>query len=297
MKILVASTISDSLCADAYAVSASVLSACSAATVEIILKDNFSDVLSHAASSSINGIARNVNDFDTGYLLASSAALSGIWISWGHGSNSFTEINTPDNLVTNAIGVGWGINNSNSGSYGPALDFFVNIVPNESQACGYIAGKIGQILIDNPTYTFENARYLLRKNSSYFPNYHLTGGYGYVVTGSISSELIKYWKPNQPLSFSGNRINTTVNLSWSAQSDATQYNIFRKTNASDVFSSLTSISNASITSFVDNTIFNNLSYFYSMNSYNSVSQQTSISSNPLLSFVIFDKLKYQLLFS
>lgn len=186
MKILIASLPGQTGINDAIAVEAQVLAYCPTAVTEKVYYYSMADVVNYAVANDYNGIARNVSDFATSYAQAAIAAAAGIWISWGHGSVSHVLRSSPDHLVENAIGVGKGTSGVNAASYGPALDFFVDGALNESQACGAVAGRIGQLLIENPILSFDIVRYLLQKNSSAWPGASFDGGFGAVNLGAIA---------------------------------------------------------------------------------------------------------------
>jgi len=287
MKILVASVPSDG--GDGVSVCAQVKAYCPSATVIVNYFDYMPDAIRYATGSGFNGIARNASDFSTYYDWAATAASLGMWISWGHYSNSFIPVSNPPYLVTNAAGVGTGKNTlKNLGSYGPNLDFFVSGSPNESQACGAIAGRIGQILIDNPTWTFENARYFLRSVSNNFPNFVLTAGYGYVHLNNSNYKYIPYWTPIQPSGLTSVTYNTNITLNWNSQIDASWWNIY----SSIISSSSFALSTSSLNNYITITgLSANVNYYYYITAYNSISQQESLSTSYLNNMIfLLDKL-------
>ena len=279
MKILIASVSPDG--GDGVNVQAQVLAYCPTATTQIVYYNNMSDAVAYAIANGFNGIARNNGDFGSSYAQAAIAKAAGVWISWAHGANSHIYEALPNKLVDNAIGVGKGTNGVNAYSYGPSLDFFVNGAANESQACGAVAGRIAQILLDNPTWTFEQARYFLRKNSSNFPNLETDGGYGAVNLGALQYQFVPYWTPNVPTGLAGVRSsnNTSIALSWNAQVDAQSFILYRSPTVDGTFAQ---IAEASGTSYVDSGLDENSPYCYAIAGVNSQSEQEGSQCSPII---------------
>lgn len=270
MKILIASLPSDG--GDAELVQAKVLLYCPAATTEILREYSFTVVAAYAISHGFNAIARNVSDFKSDYLIAETTLKdAGVWVSWGHGGNSHIYVGNPPRLVDNAIGVGYGALGVNVGSYGPALDFFVNGIANESQACGAVAGRIGQILIDNPTWSFDNARYFLRKKSSFFPTWQSDGAYGAVSLTARDYVKLDYWTPAAPTA-TVVRNGTKAIVDVTPQSDADRFFVYRCDSWNGTYEEIGEVASGT---FEDSGLNNSSAYFYKVKSYNSSSQQFS----------------------
>ena len=274
MKIVIASLPGQGGIDDATAVQTQVLIFCPTATTTKVYYNNMSDAVSFAISNGYNGIARNVSDFGSSYTQAAIAKAGNVWISWGHGAGTHVLLANPPYLVENAVGVGKGTGGVNAMSYGAALDFFVDGALNESNACGAVAGRIGQILLDNPTYTFENARNLLRKNSSNWPAFETDGGYGAVNMGAVTPEKIDVWTPAVPADFTVVRSDTHIitTATWNPQADATTHRVYRSTTLDGIFQF---IGSTATNQYVDSGLDPVQTYCYEVSSYNSTSQQES----------------------
>lgn len=104
-----------------------------------------------------------------------------VGIVHAHGSNSHIRLSQPSGLdIICAVGAGDGDGN-NRNSYGPGLEFFNDEETTESYATARIAGIIGQLMIDHPTWNFHDARAALRQTASFYSTGWVEdGGYGAV---------------------------------------------------------------------------------------------------------------------
>ncbi len=147
-------------------------------------------------SRSTTGLSdsRNENEGDTAWTggevnsafsSAFSSAFGGgsiqVGIVHSLGSNSHVRDTDPSRLdIISAISAGDGSGNCDA-SYGPGLEFFHDDESTQSYSTARIAGIIGQLIVDHPSWSFHDARQALRQTASNYASGWLEdGGYGYV---------------------------------------------------------------------------------------------------------------------
>ena len=97
------------------------------------------------------------------------------------GSDSHVRDTDPSRLdIISACSAGDGSGNCDA-SYGTGLEFFHDEETTQSYATARIAGIIGQMMIDHPTWNFHDCRMALRQTASLYATAWVEdGGYGYV---------------------------------------------------------------------------------------------------------------------
>lgn len=175
MKIL----ISDTSGSHASSIESLILSECPLAETVIRLEDFNASVL-WSISNSVNIICRAVSDFSADSKADSDLAWSNnIGVVYSHGSDSHIEIDRGG--IGSACLVGYGNSTENLGSYGSDIDFYAN-TSSQSNATAIVAGLIGQILTNNPSWNFLDARHVVRQTSSGYSTtgWSIDGGFGLI---------------------------------------------------------------------------------------------------------------------
>jgi len=141
--------------------------------------DNGYDIISRSTTGLSD--SRNENEGDMAWA-------GTIGIVHAHGSNSHTELTDPSRLdVICAVAAGDG-NGECGTSYGNGLEFFDDEETTESYATARVAGKIAQLMTENPTWSFHDARMALRQTASYYDTgWVADGGYGNIDKSSASA--------------------------------------------------------------------------------------------------------------
>ena len=179
-----------------------ILEECPTATTEVRIESLASSVVYalangfHIISRSTTGLSdsRNENEGDTAYDGAEltdggfSSGFSfgfdsaGTWrvgIVHVHGSNSHVLDTDPSQLdVISSVSAGDGSGNCDA-SYGAGLEYFDDDETTQSNATARVAGVIAQILVNNPTWNFHDARQAIRQTASFYATgWVADGGYG-----------------------------------------------------------------------------------------------------------------------
>lgn len=185
MKILVSDMIGEQ--ANANACKAIIDAECPAATEVTTRLESLSASIAWAIangyeiiSRSTTGLndARNENEGDTAW---AGDEIIKVGIVHSLGSNSHIRDTDPSYLdIICSVSAGDGSGNCDA-SYGLGLEFFYNDETDQSYATARIAGIIGQMMIDHPTWNFHDCRMALRQTASlYATGWVEDGGYGYV---------------------------------------------------------------------------------------------------------------------
>ena len=166
-------------------------------------------------SRSTTGLNDSVNEYQ-----GQDAENNGIGIVYALGSNSHIRSTNPTDLDLISA-VSGGSSETIIASYGSGLEYFNPDESTQSYSTARTAGIIGQLLIDNPTWNFHDARQALRQTAHLYATGRIEdGGYGsqnkvnaaLVSTFNLSSPIRKtyvnasghvtfYWKNNPQSSF------------------------------------------------------------------------------------------------
>lgn len=114
------------------------------------------------------------------------------------GSNSHVRDTDPSYLdIISAIS-GGGAGNCVA-SYGPGLEFFHDDETTQSYSTARIAGIIGQMMIDHPSWNFHDCRMVLRQTASFYSiGWKEDGGYGAVdKTAATAVSTIAMFSPTR----------------------------------------------------------------------------------------------------
>ena len=118
------------------------------------------------------------------------------------GSNSHILDTDPSRLdVISACSAGDGAGNCDA-SYGAGLEFFSDEETTQSYSTARIAGIIGQIMLDNPSWNFHDARQALRQTASFYSTgWVADGGYGAIdktAAKALTTSQLKTFSPTRP---------------------------------------------------------------------------------------------------
>jgi len=106
------------------------------------------------------------------------------------GSNSHIRDTDPSRLdIICAVSGGDGSGNCVA-SYGPGLEFFCDEETTQSYSTARIAGIIGQLMIDHPTWNFHDARQALRQTASFYNTGWVEDG-GYGAVDKVSANTVE----------------------------------------------------------------------------------------------------------
>lgn len=168
-------------------------------------KNNSVDIVSRSTT----GLSDSRNEYE-----GQDAEDNGIGVVHALGSNSHVRDTNPSDLdLISAVSGGSG--NTIQASYGPGLEYFNPDESTQSYSTARTAGIIAQLMIDNPTWNFHDARQALRQTAHLYSTGRIEdGGYGSqdktaagnVATLDLSSPIRK--------SFSSEDDNVNVLFSW-----------------------------------------------------------------------------------
>jgi hypothetical protein len=155
----------------------------------VTYQSNVSGCVQYAIDNEYKIIIRSYTGVYSFKLEWDAAVNAGIAVVHAHGSNSNVFLSNPPFLIS-AITVGGGTT-TNVRSYGPGLEIFDATVASETEeswTTAVIAGRLANILDDNPTYNIWDARQHLRQQATLYSNWTQANGYG-KATNDVVSEL------------------------------------------------------------------------------------------------------------
>lgn len=202
--------VSDTDSGHASTMKSNIESICPTAQVDIRI-ESFQDSVDYAIANSYNGVSRSttgLNDYRI-ETAGKDAADGEVWTVHSHASNVDEYISNPS-YMSYIIAA-----RAPNCSYGPGVEFTVD-TNNESNACSYLAGMMGQILTISSSLTIDEARQSLRETANNF-SAGWTGskvGFGTVdwqaaISNSNDYILNSFYEVN----YSDNRLNY-INFNW-----------------------------------------------------------------------------------
>lgn len=171
---------------------------CPTAEVEMMLGD-LSEGIQYAIDNGFSIISRSTTglcDY-VDEIYGGLAYANGIGICMAHSDNVHSRYTEPSKLGY-ICAVGAGTPEGTFRSYGPGMEFYSSISNYESYATPSVAGLIGQLMINNPTWTFQDARQAIRQTASLFGTGWIEhegfGDVDYTAAKAVTTPL-----PSQPI--------------------------------------------------------------------------------------------------